>query len=111
MSGEAIKLLYITLRRSFAGTRETQRRTLQSLGFRYREQTVVQKNDGATRGAIDKVGMGELCFHTVSSCPCFRDACASLSIVTLIHTTLHVTPIDCSNVPLRYTAVVGHPQQ
>lgn len=61
MSGEAVRKLYITLRRSFAGTRETQRKTLQSLGLRYREQTVVQNNDGSTRGAIDKVACCTTC--------------------------------------------------
>ncbi|EIE20805.1 hypothetical protein COCSUDRAFT_54236 [Coccomyxa subellipsoidea C-169] len=55
MSAEPVRKLYITLRRSFAGTRETQRKTLESLGLRYREQTVIQNNDGCTRGAISKV--------------------------------------------------------
>lgn len=55
MSAESVRKLYITLRRSFAGTRETQRRTLESLGLRYREQTVIQDNDGCIRGAISKV--------------------------------------------------------
>ena len=50
-----MRKLYITLRRSFAGTKDTQRRTLQSLGLRYREQTVIQDNNSTTRGAIDKV--------------------------------------------------------
>ena len=50
-----MRKLYITLRRSFAGTRETQRKTLESLGLRYREQTVIQNNDGCIRGAIAKV--------------------------------------------------------
>jgi large subunit ribosomal protein L30 len=59
MSGETVRKLYITLRRGFAGTKETQRRTLQSLGLRYREQTVVQDNNSSARGAIDKVGSTE----------------------------------------------------
>lgn len=58
MSGEPVRKLYITLRRGFAGTKETQRRTLQSLGLRYREQTVVQDNNSTARGAIEKVGAG-----------------------------------------------------
>ena len=52
-----MRKLYITLRRSFAGTRETQVRTLQSLGFKYREQTVVQDNTESVRGAILKVAL------------------------------------------------------
>ena len=55
MTTETVRKLYITLRRSFAGTRETQCRTLQSLGLRYREQTVVQENTESVRGAILKV--------------------------------------------------------
>jgi len=55
MSAETVRKLYITLRRSFAGTRETQCRTLQSLGLRYREQTVIQENTESVRGAILKV--------------------------------------------------------
>lgn len=55
MSTETVRKLYITLRRSFAGTRETQCRTLESLGLRYREQTVVQNNTESVRGAILKV--------------------------------------------------------
>ena len=50
-----MRKLYITLRRSFAGTRETQCSTLESLGLRYREQTVVQNNTESVRGAILKV--------------------------------------------------------
>ena len=59
MSADAVRKLYITLRRSFAGTRETQVRTLQSLGFKYREQTVVQDNTESVRGAILKVAVNE----------------------------------------------------
>lgn len=55
MSTETVRKLYITLRRSFAGTRETQCRTLESLGLRYREQTVIQNNTESVRGAILKV--------------------------------------------------------
>ena len=57
MSADTVRKLYITLRRSFAGTRETQVRTLQSLGFKYREQTVVQDNTESVRGAILKVAL------------------------------------------------------
>ena len=55
MTTETVRKLYITLRRSFAGTRETQCRTLESLGLRYREQTVIQNNTESVRGAILKV--------------------------------------------------------
>lgn len=47
--------LFITLKRSFAGTREHHVRILQSLGLRYRQQTVQQPNKAHIRGAIDKV--------------------------------------------------------
>lgn len=66
MSAQPVRKLYITLRRSFAGTRETQRKTLESLGFRYREQTVVLNNDSSVRGAIDKVGASRHLSNAVS---------------------------------------------
>ncbi len=50
-----MRTLFITLRRGFAGTRETQRGTLKALGLSYREQTVQQSNTSAIRGAIDTV--------------------------------------------------------
>ncbi len=59
MSGETVRKLYITLRRSFAGTKETQRKTLETLGFNYREQTVLQNNTESVRGAILKVRKAE----------------------------------------------------
>ena len=59
MSGDTVRKLYITLRRSFAGTRETQRKTLETLGFKYREQTVVRDNTESVRGAILKVRKAE----------------------------------------------------
>ena len=49
-----IHSLFITLKRSFAGTREHHVRILQSLGFRYRQQTVEKPNAAHVRGAIDK---------------------------------------------------------
>ena len=54
MNGE-IKHLYVTLKRSFAGTRESHVDILKSLGLRKREQTVQKANTAAARGAIDKV--------------------------------------------------------
>lgn len=50
-----VQSLFITLKRSFAGTREHHVRILQSLGFRYRQQTVEKPNVAHIRGAIDKV--------------------------------------------------------
>lgn len=52
---EPIRTLFITLKRSFAGTRESHRLILESLGFRYRQQTVERANMGSIRGALDKV--------------------------------------------------------
>ena len=56
MSGE-IRHLYVTLKRSFAGTRDTHVKILQSLGLRKREQTVQHTNHASVRGALDKVRM------------------------------------------------------
>lgn len=53
---QPIKTLFVTLRRSFAGTRESHRAVIRSLGLSYREQTVEVPNRESIRGAIDKVG-------------------------------------------------------
>lgn len=50
-----IRSLFITLKRSFAGTRESHVRILQSLGLSRREQTVERVNTASIRGAVDKV--------------------------------------------------------
>jgi large subunit ribosomal protein L30 len=49
-----VQSLFITLKRSFAGTREHHIRILQSLGFRHRQQTVEKPNVAHIRGAVDK---------------------------------------------------------
>jgi ribosomal protein L30/L7E len=54
LMAEPIRTLFITLKRSFAGTRESHRHILESLGFRYRQQTVERANMGSIRGALDK---------------------------------------------------------
>jgi len=54
MSNE-IRHLFVTLKRSFAGTRETHINTVRSLGLRKRQQTVQKANVASVRGAIDKV--------------------------------------------------------
>ena len=51
----AVRTLFITLRRSFAGTRDSHRGTLKALGLSYRQQTVQQPNTSSVRGAIDTV--------------------------------------------------------
>ena len=56
MSSE-IRHLYVTLKRGFAGTRDTHIKILQSLGLRKREQTVQHSNHPSVRGALDKVGV------------------------------------------------------
>ena len=64
MSGE-IRHLFVTLKRSFAGTREAHVKIVKSLGLRRREQTVQKPNVATVRGAIDKVldQHIHLCFH------------------------------------------------
>ena len=76
---EPIRTLFITLKRSLAGTRDSQRRILESLGLRYRQQTMERANMGSIRGAIDKasrepvygaiffvVGIHQRCFLRLS---------------------------------------------
>lgn len=57
MAQQPVKTLFVTLRRSFAGTRESHIATIKSLGLSYREQTVEVQNRASIRGAIDKVGL------------------------------------------------------
>ncbi|EGK09761.1 50S ribosomal protein L30 [Desmospora sp. 8437] len=47
--------LVITLKRSMIGRPEPQRVTLQTLGLKKREQTVIQNDNPAIRGMIEKV--------------------------------------------------------
>eukprot|EP00884_Botryococcus_braunii_P003470 jgi/Botrbrau1/13123/Bobra.0187s0080.1 len=54
-SSTPIKHLYITLKRSFAGTPERHCRVIRALGLTYREQTVQKTNTASVRGAIAKV--------------------------------------------------------
>ena len=55
MSGPApVRSLFVTLKRSFAGTRDSQLRILRSLGFSYRQQTLEKANTPQIRGAVDK---------------------------------------------------------
>ena len=78
MSNE-IKHLFVTLKRSFAGTRDTHINIVKSLGLRRREQTVQKANVASVRGAIDKVRLkrvhGTLSVQNArlkSECTCFR---------------------------------------
>jgi large subunit ribosomal protein L30 len=49
------KKLAVTLKRSLIGRPETQRKTVQSLGLRKLNQTVVHNDHPAIRGMINKV--------------------------------------------------------
>jgi large subunit ribosomal protein L30 len=49
------RLLRITQIRSGVGRPQVQRKTLQALGFRRHQQTVVQKDHPAIRGMINRV--------------------------------------------------------
>lgn len=51
---QPVASLFVTLKRSFAGTREHHVRILRSLGLSYRQQTVEKPNVAHIRGAIDK---------------------------------------------------------
>lgn len=50
------KKLEITLKRSVIGRPESQRVTVKTLGLRKLNQTVVQEDNPAIRGMINKVG-------------------------------------------------------
>ncbi len=49
------KKLAVTLKRSLIGRSETQRKTVQSLGLRKLQQTVLHDDHPAIRGMINKV--------------------------------------------------------
>lgn len=51
----AIRSLFVTLKRGFAGKKESQIKIIQSLGLRHREQCVEKPNNGSIRGALDRV--------------------------------------------------------
>jgi large subunit ribosomal protein L30 len=56
MAAEApVRSLFITLRRSLAGVRDSHSRTLESLGLRRREKTYERGNTASVRGAVAKV--------------------------------------------------------
>lgn len=52
---EPVRKLWITLHRSFAGTKETHVRTAKALGFSKLQQTIAHPNTPTVRGAVDKV--------------------------------------------------------
>jgi large subunit ribosomal protein L30 len=51
----AIRTLFVTLKRGFAGKKDSQVKILKSLGLRRREQCVEKPNNSSVRGALDKV--------------------------------------------------------
>lgn len=53
---QAVKSLFVTLRRGFAGTPWFHRRVLESLGLKYRHQCVEKPNNSSIRGMLSKVG-------------------------------------------------------
>merc|ERR1712130_641149 len=55
MSTEPIHKLFVTLTRSYAGTKRVQKAVLENLGFTYRFQTLEKPNNAPIRGAINKV--------------------------------------------------------
>ncbi|GMH44920.1 hypothetical protein BSKO_12877 [Bryopsis sp. KO-2023] len=52
---KVIERLYVTMKRSFAGTPSTVVDTMKTLGLRHRHQTVAQPNTAEVRGALAKI--------------------------------------------------------
>ena len=52
---EPVQKLWVTLHRSFAGTKETHIKTAQALGLSKLQQTIAHPNTASVRGAVDKV--------------------------------------------------------
>lgn len=55
MATKAIEKLYVTMKRSFAGTPSTMIETMKSLGLGHRHQTVEKPNTPEVRGALHKI--------------------------------------------------------
>jgi len=51
----AIRSLFVTLKRGFAGKKESQVNIVKALGLRHREQCVEKPNNSSIRGALDKI--------------------------------------------------------
>jgi len=62
MRTEPVKKLFVTLTRSYAGTKKVQKAVLENLGFTYRLQTLEKANNAPIRGAINKVSFSPLEF-------------------------------------------------
>lgn len=71
----------MTLRRSFAGTREHHVRIVKSLGLRWRQQTVQRPNTSTVRGAIDKVCCLGAVLHITVCDPFVEDHCCLLPML------------------------------
>ena len=67
MSEQPIRKLFVTLIRSYAGTKKSQKAILRDLGFTYRLQTVEKPNNFHVRGALVKVRLMYSALR-VSSC-------------------------------------------
>ncbi|KAK9825231.1 hypothetical protein WJX74_002044 [Apatococcus lobatus] len=52
---EPVRKLWVTLHRSFAGTKATHIKTAQALGFSKLQQTIAHPNTPSVRGAVDKI--------------------------------------------------------
>ena len=69
----AIRSFFVTLKRSFAGTKEAQIRILKSLGLKHRHQCVQRENTSSVRGALNKVCV---CVSKVSYSGALHKTCA-----------------------------------
>lgn len=57
MSESPVHKLFVTLVRSYAGTKKAQKAILKDLGFSYRLQTLERPNNLHIRGSLNKVGI------------------------------------------------------
>ena len=81
---QPIHSIFVTLRRSFAGTRESHVRIVQSLGLRRRQQTVRLPNNATARGAIDKVRPCSMLCSLLNASGCPAQEVCTLQIKHLI---------------------------
>ena len=114
MSGE-IRHLFVTLKRGFAGTRDTHIKIIKSLGLTRRQQTVQKANVASVRGAIDKVLQNKECqvCNTVGlGSQLYVIPCQVKHLVTVEteHTRAQRLAVHAAKVALREPVTVQHQQ-
>ena len=103
-----VSSLFVTLRRSLAGTRDQHVRILRSLGLWRREQTVEKVNNAGVRGAIDKARRGELGARSSRHAGGGRQVAAERKAPSAGKAHLQAYPLPALSLPLHHCSQVKH---